>query len=305
MQMKFKAHQSFFIRKGWLGKGLRAVSKDDSILMPSRSKDAMDELGLGSNQVVALRYWLQVTGLVEYADGRRRALKVTNLGELIRKQDPYIEEIGTLWALHCNLASEKENAAAWYFLFNEFGQAIFDKESFVDALSRYVFNFNDKRDVARSSLEADFNCVLNTYIPHGRTSSKPVSPENVIDCPLGELGLVDVENKREKTYRKKPANQRTLPDLLVLYAIYSMRQKAADESSGLPSEIRLETLLSGPCSPGSLYNLDSIGLLAKLYELEANNLIRINRTAGLDVIRLEEPGRDSVWCLERYYEMLG
>ena len=41
--MKFKAHQSFFIRKGWLSKGMRAVVNDGSIFMPSSSKAAMDE----------------------------------------------------------------------------------------------------------------------------------------------------------------------------------------------------------------------------------------------------------------------
>ena len=73
MQMKFKAHQSFAVRKGWLGKGLRTIANPDNaaLLMPSNSKAAMDELGLGSNQVVALRYWMQTLGLVDYRKGSR------------------------------------------------------------------------------------------------------------------------------------------------------------------------------------------------------------------------------------------
>ena len=49
MQMKFKAHQSFAVRKGWLGKGLRTIADPNNaaLLMPSNSRSAMDELGLG------------------------------------------------------------------------------------------------------------------------------------------------------------------------------------------------------------------------------------------------------------------
>ena len=50
MQMRFKAHQSFFVRKGWISKGLKAVLEDGRMLMPGSSKKAMDELGLGATQ---------------------------------------------------------------------------------------------------------------------------------------------------------------------------------------------------------------------------------------------------------------
>ena len=152
MQMRFKAHQSFFVRKGWISKGLNAVVDDRRMLMPSSSKKAMDELGLGANQVVALRYWLQAMGLIEYADGRKREHVLTELGKLVLEQDPYTEETGTLFALQCNLASAQEEATAWYFFFNEFNMSVFGREDFTRALERYVFTYNDRKDVALASL---------------------------------------------------------------------------------------------------------------------------------------------------------
>lgn len=307
MQMKFKAHQSFFIRKGWLSKGLHAVSAPDkkAIFMPSNSKLAMDELGLGSNQVVALRYWLQATGLIECAKDKRKGHEVTKLGRLILGEDPYMEEMGTLWALHCNLASSREEATSWYFFFNELGMGVFKKEDFTRALERYVFTFNDKKEVALTSLDADFSCILSTYIPHERTSRKAVSPESVIDCPLGELGLLDVESRADKTYRKIPANPRTLPPLLVLYAICSMREHLRSDDVEVSDEMRLETLLDGPYSPGRIFTLDSVGLLDKLYALENDGYLRINRTAGLDVVRLSNADLSRQDCLARYYDEIG
>lgn len=302
MQMKFKAHQTFAIRKGWLGKGLRGVQKVSSLLMPSNSKIAMDELGLGSNQVVALRYWMETAGLIERVR-RNREHDLTELGRLILDNDPYTEEMGTLWALHCNIASAQTDATSWYFFFNEFKINVFAKEDFTRAIERYIFAYDDKPKVALTSLDADFSCILNTYIPHDRFTGRQTSPESVIDCPLGELGLVDVDNRGDRTYRKKPANLGTLPCLLVLYAICLSRKQFKDGEA--EREIKLSSLLEGSFMPGRTYNLDSVALLTKLYELEDEGLLRVNRTAGLDVIRLAKPDMTKEDCLARYYEQIG
>ena len=301
--MKFKAHQSFFIRKGWLSKGMRAVKSNPELLMPSHSKNAMDELGLGANQVVALRYWLQAMDLVRPKGKSKREQELTELGELIVENDPYTEEYGTLWALHCNLASAIEVAAAWYFFFNEFNMTTFNRDDFVRLLQKYVFANNGKKDVALTSLDADFTCILSTYIPHDRTGSKASSPESVIDCPLGDLGLIETDDKAGKTFRKLPPLPSKLPSLLVLYAIRAMCERS-EELSGR-AELRLETLLDAPSSPGRLFNLDSIALLSKLYELENDGYLRIVRTAGLDVVRLNDSLPHKEDCLARYYEIIG
>lgn len=306
MQMKFKAHQTFAIRKGWLGKGLRGIENvSHSLLMPSSSKEAMDELGLGSNQVVALRYWLETMGLIERVR-RNREHDLTEIGQLILEHDPYTEEIGTLWALHCNLASAIEDATSWYFFFNEFKvSGAFDKESFTRALERFIFTNTDRQKVALTSLESDFSCILNTYIPHERTSTKRISPESVIDCPLGDLGLIDVDNRAAKTYRKRPANLSMLPGLLMLYSICPSSAELQLGKRVVEKEIRLDTLLDGAFMPGRIFNLDSVALLTKLYELESDGYLRINRTAGLDVIRLENVDMTKEDCLAAYYEMIG
>ena len=300
MKMKFKAHQSFFIRKGWLSKGLKGVQENSALLMPSNNREAMDELGLGANQVVALRYWLQATGLIELGY-RNHEHSITDLGHLIIESDPFIEELGTLWALHCNLVSAQEEAASWYYLFNEFGMNVFSKDDFTRAISRYILMNNEKGDIALTSIDSDFSCILNTYIPHSKLGGGAVSPENVIDCPLGELGLIAVENKAAKTYRKKPANPSMLPSLLVLYSIVAANA-ASDQDS---PEIRLEALLDEPGMPGRVFNLDSVALLSKLYELENEGRVRVNRTAGIDVVRLADPSISKEDCLREYYLMIG
>lgn len=57
MVMKFRAHETFFIRKGWLSKGMKAI-KNDPMAFISKEKNPMDTLGIGSNMVKSLRYVL-------------------------------------------------------------------------------------------------------------------------------------------------------------------------------------------------------------------------------------------------------
>ena len=65
MKFKFRAHDTFFIRKGWLNKGMRNVKNDPQVFMGVNG-NPMDILGIGTNMVKALRYWLQAVGPVSY-----------------------------------------------------------------------------------------------------------------------------------------------------------------------------------------------------------------------------------------------
>ena len=117
MAMKFRAHDTFFIRKGWLSKGMKCVEQKPNVFV-DKNENPMDILGIGSNMVKALRYWLQVVGLTWEPSTGRRDQNFTRLGEQIWHNDPYIEELGTLYLLQYKLASDRDNATAWYYFFN-------------------------------------------------------------------------------------------------------------------------------------------------------------------------------------------
>lgn len=75
MPMKFRAHDTFFIRKGWLSKGMRCVSNQPDVFI-SKDSNPMDVLGIGANMVKALRYWLQTVGLT-YEPAREKGFKTS------------------------------------------------------------------------------------------------------------------------------------------------------------------------------------------------------------------------------------
>ena len=291
MSMKFRAHDTFFIRKGWLSKGMRCVANKPDVFI-TRDENPMDVLGIGANMVKALRYWLQAVGLTIEPNEGKRSQNFTDLGELVYEHDTYIEEIGTLYLLHYCLASQKENATAWYFFFNEFSMPEFSREDFVAALQKYIKMEDNETDYAIRSLNDDFQCIINTYLPRYKSNPARVSPENNIDCPFGELGLVDILNKRKKTYKKSIPAMRTLNPYVVLAVII-------DNADG-QKEIRLNKLLTAPCNIGKVFNLDSITMLDVLYRIERLGLIKINRTAGLDVIMLQKD-LSFLECVKLFY----
>lgn len=51
-------------------------------------------------------------------------------------------------------------------------------------------------------------------------------------------------------------------------------------------EIALNELLTAPCNIGRIFNLDAITMLDILHQAEKTGEIKIIRTAGLDVVRL-------------------
>lgn len=289
-KFKFRAHETFFIRKGWLSKGMKYVDKTKGKVFISKDENPMDVFGIGSNMVKSLRYWLQATGLTEEKKVGKRVQIFTYLGETIFKNDCYIEETGTLYLLQYQLASNKYDATAWYFFFNEFNMSEFSRDDFVSALQNYI-KMNGE-DVAIRSLNDDFNCIINTYVPRFKINPNRVNPESNIDCPFGELGLVDILSKEKKTYRKSVPLAGTINPWVALAVIV---QEAKGEK-----EISLNELLNTPCNIGRVFNLDAITMLDLLYQIEQLGEIKINRTAGLDVIRILQ-NRTFEDCVDRYY----
>ena len=229
MAMKFRAHDTFFIRKGWLSKGMKYVHNKPDIFV-SKDENPMDVLGIGANMVKALRYWLQAVGLTEEPTIGKRVQSFTPFGQSVFTYDRYIEELGTLYLLHYRLSSNKTDATAWYYFFNEFSMSEFTRDDFVESLQRRIRMEDSEAAVAIRSLNDDFTCIINTYLPRYKTSPNRVAPENNIDCPLGELGLIDILSKEKKTYRKAIPSANTINPWIAFAIIVDQAGKSKEIS---------------------------------------------------------------------------
>lgn len=292
MATKFRAHETFFIRKGWLSKGMRYVAQKPDVFVDKKAPP-MDVLGIGANMVKSLRYWLQAVGLTSEPSKGKRNQKLTEFGELVHDHDPYTEELATLYLLQYRLVTDEDMAPAWYYFFNEFSLSEFNREDFLEQIQNHLRMKGAK--VALRSLSDDFACIINTYVPKYKSNPSKDSPENNITCPLGELGLIDILGKEGTSvlYRKATPSVRSFNPWVVLAVI-------TDQAKG-KEEISLNDLLHGKCNIGKVFNLDSICMLEILHEVEKTGEIKIIRTAGLDVIRLNNAKHTFIECVEKYY----
>jgi len=297
--MKFRAHDTFFIRKGWLAKGMRNVIGAPDVFT-SREHNPMDVLGIGANMVKALRYWLIAVGLTrEVRENGKAVQRPTDFGKIVHQYDPYFEELGTLWLLHYQLVKNEVEATAWWYFFNEFKTSEFTREDFLNELNKFLRNSDEGEKPVRT-IEDDFNCIISTYMSRMKANPEKVKPESNIDCPFGELGLVDIVGQEKngghlKIYRKSMPKKDTLHPLILLAVVL-------DQAQG-ETEIRISSIQKNKGNAGKAFNLDIINLTALLYKIELLGHIKVNRTAGLDVITIRTKW-DFLDCIRAYYETI-
>ena len=94
------------------------------------------------------------------------------------------------------------------------------------------------------------------YSYFSKTNSADKSPENNIDCPFVELGLIGMGSK-PKTFRKKTPLIDNFNPYITLALILDFSKKEL----GGKSEIQLNSLLQNKNSIGKVFNLDSISLI--------------------------------------------
>lgn len=291
--MKFRGHETFFIRKGWLYKGMSNVVREPGVFQGAAG-NPMDVLGIGANMVKALRYWLIATKLTCEPRTGKKNQALTDLGLVVYENDPYMEEIGSIWLVHYMLANNEEDATAWYIFFNEFNKTEFTVDDFHSSVVKYIRMKGDANIPSDRAIEDDFSCIVNTYVSRSKLNPSKVQPESNIDCPLGELGLIDVVNKRDGIYKKSSPKADMIPGLILLAAIIDK----ADNK-----QIRISSLQNDKGCIGKIFNLDSITLINSLYKLETFGYISVIRTAGLDVIDIKTD-MTFIECIQAYYDEL-
>lgn len=112
---------------------------------------------------------------------------------------------------------------------------------------------------------------------------------------MGELNLLEVVNKKEKIYKKAIITFEKLHPLIALAIIL----KGHPEQR----EIKISSLFTEERSIGKVFNLDMETLIKILYTLERMGYIKVIRTAGLDIIRVEKE-IDYLVAIKEYYSSI-
>lgn len=267
-KLRLKRHGSFSIREGWFEKTIYAIEKHGKATFSK--DDGVAILGVGSNMVSSIKYWMIACGLI---DDKNHEL--TELGELISKYDPYLDNLFSWWMIHQHLVSDKENAPIFNIVFNGFNIKNFDK----NMVTNYVLNYMEDNDCDMSNsnqVDGDVAVFLRTYI-----SEKVTNPEDNLNSPLGELGLI--KKGTNGLYVFSQPSLEKLPYQVVYYSLLNCLKNNEDKN-----EINIDDLFIDVLnSPSKVFRMDKNLLYMYLNEMKNANLVTINRTAGLNMLYLQ------------------
>lgn len=291
--MKFRAHDTFAIRKGWLHKGMKHI-KNNPRLFVDKNINPMDELGIGSNMVKALRYWLQAFGLTIETGTTQKYQEFTELGQLIWDNDLFMEEDGTHCILHYMLASNYEQVTAWYYFFNIYNMNEITKESFITDIKSYINIEEPDYQVSDRLLDDDFDCIIKTYF---RANDGNFNPESNIESPLTELGLIKIIDKKNKIYSKVAPSFATINPLIILAIIIRENEKEK------ATDIKISKIEKDACNIGRIFNLNNMQVAQYLDTLQNMGYLKVVRAAGLDIVKLQTKMK-FIECIEKYYKSL-
>lgn len=266
IKLKLKRHESFSIREGWIAKGIKNVKEYGNVFALQNTTDI---LGIGTNMVKSLKYWMTATKLIEE---KNRKIMLSDFGSIINEYDPYLEDIFSWWLIHINMITNVDDAYIYNLFFNKCNIKTFTKRELYEKL--YALLINEKLTFNENILQDEVNMIIKTYT----IDEKIDNPENNFICPLSELNLLKKVDR--DTYEKNRPEIRNLPFWVVYYIICLLLDDR--------DNISIDELLKEENSPAKLLNMDKNLINEYLDEMKKNDLIIINRTAGLNMVYLKK-----------------
>lgn len=262
---KLKGHEKFILREGWLSKGLLGVQGDSRVFS---GIEATDKLAVGINMVKSIRYWMQSFGLVE--ENQKTGTRLTDLAQIITDNDVYLEDEFTLWILHSQIVKNHSKATTWYLFFNKCNVVEFTREEIFYPMKKELISFAKTDDFPEVSLKDDIDVLLNMYSRHNDDDD----PEDKNRCPFASLGLLKLDGK---TYYKQQPKLSRFSDYVILYELSCEFYKDDEIKKSISIDQVADRVFD-------IYNLSRVSVNAILDKLDNAEYIRVDRTAGLDVI---------------------
>ena len=270
----FSGHESFPLRYAWLKKGHDGLLKRPGFFS---EEDAMTQLGVGKNMVRSIRHWGIVCGLWEpQAETRGRDLTPTPLGNaLLNDQgwDPYMDEPGTIWLLHWNLARSPDQTTTFWHLFSRQKPGPFTKDELLNELRELADAVPGGRKAPASTLQRDLDVVIRCY-----TRVRTDEAEDAINCPLQSLGLLRPVEGQRGTFVAPLSAHPSLPQGIFEAALLDLCKRRDSGDQAIP----LDDLLYGWGSPGRVFRLTEAALMDRLQAAtERHASLILDETAGL------------------------
>jgi hypothetical protein len=258
---RFSGHESFACRYGWLPKFYDFLRRRPDLIR--QDEEVMVALGIGRNMVKSVRFWAQAFGLMD--DAPRSTPAPTEFAHWLldpdNGEDPYLEDVGSLWLLHWRLASTA-NLAAWEVAFFEIPEREILRRFFRQRVERRASELEKK--LSASTIRQHVDIFLNCYATPLAVAGEAV--EEALGCPLQELGLVRLTpaGDRDEVIEFARGPWRHLGPMTFLRILLDYWQLRAPHDK----TITVRTLLTDFASPGVTLRLDEASLWQLLQSAE-------------------------------------
>ncbi len=252
---KLSGHQTFSFRYGWLEKGYAFVKGGNRF----SDEEAIVKLGVGKNMVESIKYWCEMTGIIE--DGA-----ATTFGDRLLDEnegwDPFLEDQASWWLLHWKLITNEAFKTSGAALFFSLRKPEFSKMDVAEAALQLVEA--GKKAPSDSIIMRDVDCYIRAYCGTQRFEKKKVKDES-FECPLQELNIIQPMSDN-LLYRFAIGRKTTLPPEIIGYAMskFLSRDGANKHSTTVQNALYQEN------SPGQAFMLDENTLVEAVQELCEN-----------------------------------
>jgi len=301
----FARHETFHPRYGWFRKAYEAAVDGSSAFT---RKDATVELGVGKNMVKSIRFWGSAAKLIQddpdSAGSRAPGVVPTEFGRrLFDPQsgwDRFMEEPGTLWLLHWQLLAPRCRLPVWWVAFHEFHAVEFDVAELEAACSAGIDSAAEWSRPQPSSIRKDLTALLRTYAPPDRSARTSI--DDLLDCPLRELGLI-AKSAATGRYRFSIGAKPSLPPAVVAHAALDFAARADPASK----TALLSRLASEPGSPGRAFKLteDDLADALRPAAAESQGKLALASPAGAAQLAWRgDPNKLGLELLDNHYHEL-
>jgi hypothetical protein len=302
----FARHETFHPRWGWIKKAFDGASQSPRVFT---ADDATLQLGVGKNMVRAIRFWAHSAKALTHIDDPERVrtpLSVpSRIGTALFAEsgwDPYTEDPGTLWLLHWLLLAPRSDLPVWWSAFCEFGAVEFTDEQLTDFVSDQIGAVSSWHQPHPSSVAKDVSCLLRTYATSA-DSGRTQAFDDIVDCPLRELGLLRCLDPSGRVYRFTVGPKATLPPEIMLYASLDFLARTDAHAH----TVTVSRLASEAGAPGRAFKVTETDLV-DLLEAAAGqaDTVRLARPAGIAQVGFDgTPAAAATAVIRAYFARRG
>jgi len=315
MKAKFTGHDTFPLRYGWLFKAVNYLNNEGKFQTSNEEKtrEAIVELGVGKNMVNAIRYWAEACSVINVSHSKKHTdHSASDSGNYlfgnkqVEGQDPYLEQIGSIWLIHFWLNFNSTHLSSYRYFFNYSNVQHFEKSKLVSDCNEDAKKLVTNELGNETTLKKDVDCFLNTYCKKFKSASlkkKLKVDEDSFTSPLSELNLI--QDNGGGFYISDLTERPELPVEIFIYGLVQFAKTETIDSK--INTVDFDSLLTKPCSPGRIFRLSESGLGQKLDEAQAisNGAISWIDSLGLRQIKIEQSAFDSPTSfLDAYYGAL-